>query len=43
METNEIEVGSVDPIVSMMGIENSGLAEIAVELKEKPLWVIASL
>jgi len=27
----------------MMGIENSAIAEIAGELKEKPLWVIASL
>jgi len=27
----------------MMAIENLAFAEIAGELKEKPLWVIASL
>lgn len=40
---NEIEVEAVDPIASMMAIENPDLAEIAGEIKEKPERAIASL
>jgi len=43
LETTEIEVVSVDPITSMMAIENSALAEIAGEIKEKLQSIIASL
>ena len=40
---NEIEVAAVDPIASMMAIENSALARIAKEIKEKLERAIASL
>ena len=40
---NEIEVSAVDPIASMMAIENPDLAEIAGEIKEKLERTIASL
>ena len=40
---NEIEVSAVDPIASMMAIENPALAEIAGEIKEKLERAIASL
>jgi len=40
---NEIEVAAVDPIASMMAIENPALAEIAGEIKEKLERAIASL
>ena len=40
---NEIEVSAVDPIASMMAIENPYLAEIAGEIKEKLERTIASL
>jgi uncharacterized protein (DUF302 family) len=40
---NEIEVAAVDPIASMMAIENENLAGIAVEIKEKLERVISSL
>jgi len=40
---NEIEVAAVDPIASMMAIENPGLAGIAGEIKEKLARAIASL
>ena len=40
---NEIEVAAVDPIASMMAIENPDLAEIAGEIKEKLERTIASL
>src|ERR1035437_2714075 len=40
---NEIEVAAIDPIASMMAIENPGLAGIAAEVKEKLERVIASL
>jgi len=43
LETTEIEVVSVDPITSMMAIENSALAEIAGEIKEKLQSINASL
>ena len=40
---NEIEVSAVDPIASMMAIENPKLAKIAGEIKVKLERVIASL
>jgi len=43
LETTEIEVVSVDPVASMMAIENPGLAGIAGEIKEKLERAIASL
>ncbi len=42
-ENNEIEVAAVNPIASMMGVENSELAGIATEINEKLKRVIASL
>lgn len=43
LENNEIEVAAVDPVASMMAIENPGLAGIAAEIKEKLERAIASL
>lgn len=40
---NEIEVAAVDPIASMMAIENPGLAGIAGEIKEKLEQAITTL
>jgi len=40
---NEIEVAAVDPVASMMAIENPDLAGIAGEIKEKLACAIASL
>jgi uncharacterized protein (DUF302 family) len=40
---NEIEVAAVDPVASMMAIENHNLAGIASEIKEKLERVISSL
>jgi len=40
---NKIEVAAVDPLASMMAIENPDLAEIAREIKEKLERAIASL
>ncbi|TDD97525.1 DUF302 domain-containing protein [Flavobacterium cellulosilyticum] len=43
LENNKIEVAAVDPVASMMAIENSSLAGIATEIKEKLERAIASL
>lgn len=40
---NEIEVAAVDPVVSMMSIENPDLAGIAGEIKEKLERAIVAL
>ncbi|MFY9151452.1 MAG: DUF302 domain-containing protein [Prolixibacteraceae bacterium] len=40
---NEIEVAVVDPIASMMGVENPNLAGIAGEVKDKLERAITSL
>ena len=40
---NETEVAAIDPIASMMAIENPDLVEIASELRERLERVIASL
>ena len=43
LENNEIEIAAVDPLASMMAIENPYLAEIAGEIKEKLERAISSL
>lgn len=43
LSSNEIEVAAVDPIASMMAIENPDLAGIAKEIKEKLERAIAAL
>ena len=43
LDNNEIEVAAVDPVASMMAIENSELAVIANEIKEKLERAIAAL
>ncbi|HEY3370251.1 MAG TPA: DUF302 domain-containing protein [Prolixibacteraceae bacterium] len=43
LKKNEIEVAAIDPIASMMAVENPKLAAIAVEIKQKLERVIASL
>lgn len=40
---NDIEVAAVDPVASMMAIENPDLAGIALEVKERLERVIATL
>lgn len=40
---DEIEVTAVDPVASMMAIDNPQLADIATEIKEKLTRVILSL
>ena len=40
---DEIEVTAVDPVASMMAIDNPQLADIATEIKEKLTRVISSL
>ena len=40
---NQVEVAAVDPVASMMAVENNQLAAIAVEIKEKLERVMASL
>lgn len=40
---NEIEVAAVDPMASMMAVENPGLAGIAGEIKEKLERAVSSL
>ncbi len=43
LSKNEIEVSAIDPIASMMAIENPKLAKIAAEIKTKLERVIESL
>jgi len=43
LKKNEIEVSAVDPVASMMAIENPKLVKIAGEIKVKLERVIASL
>ncbi len=40
---NTIEIAAIDPIASMMAVENQNLTGIATEIKEKLERVIASL
>lgn len=40
---DEIEVAAVDPVASMMAIDNSSLESIAIEVQEKLKRVISSL
>lgn len=43
LDDNQIEVAAVDPLASMMAVENQKLTGIATEIKEKLERVIASL
>ena len=43
LENNEIEVAAVDPVASMMAIQNKDLESIALEITEKLKRVIESL
>lgn len=43
LEKNKIEIAAVDPLASMMAVENKNLAGIAKEVKEKLENVVASL
>ena len=43
LDDNQIEVAAVDPVVSMMSVENEQLAAIANDIREKLNRVIASL
>jgi uncharacterized protein (DUF302 family) len=40
---NEIEIAAIDPVVSMMAVEQQDIVGIAGEIKEKLIRVIASL
>lgn len=40
---NDIEIASVDPLVSMIAVENAALTNIAKEIREKLTRVISSL
>ena len=40
---NLVEVAAVDPVASMMAVENQGLTGIAIEIQDKLKRVIASL
>lgn len=42
-DNGEIEVSAVDPVASMSGIQNEGLAGMAAEVQEKLMRVINSL
>lgn len=42
-EDGEIEVSAVDPVASMMAVENKGLHELAGEVRQKLESVISSL
>jgi uncharacterized protein (DUF302 family) len=42
-ENGEIEIAAVNPIASMMAIENPGLGPVAMEVTEKLKRVIAAL
>ncbi len=43
LDSNEVEIAAVDPVASMMAIENPNLAGIAGEIKEKLERAIASV
>jgi len=43
LAVNDIEVAAVDPVASMMAVENPNLAGVAAEIKAKLERVIASL
>ena len=43
LDDNQVEVAAVDPVVSMMAVENQQLIGIASEIKEKLERVIAAL
>ncbi|MCH7657860.1 MAG: DUF302 domain-containing protein [Bacteroidetes bacterium] len=43
LDSNKVEIAAVDPVASMMAIENPNLAGIAGEIKEKLEKAIASV
>ena len=43
LDDNQVEVAAVDPVASMMAVENEQLAGIANDIKERLERVIASL
>lgn len=43
LNDNEVEIAAVDPLASMMAVENQGLAEIAKEIKGRLEKVIREL
>ena len=43
LDDNKIEIAAVDPIASMMSVNNPGLVPIATEIKEKLEKVILSV
>lgn len=43
LDSNKVEIAAVDPVASMMAIENPDLAGIAGEIKEKLEKAIASV
>lgn len=43
LSDDQVEVTAVDPVASMMAIDNPGLADIAGEVREKLTRVISSL
>lgn len=43
LDSNKVEIAAVDPVASMMAIENPNLAGIAGEIKEKLERAIASV
>lgn len=42
-ENGEVEVSAVDPIASMLAVENKGIEEFAKEIQQKLKWVIESM
>lgn len=43
LSENNIEIAAIDPIASMMAIENPGLAYLATEIQEKMAKVVTGL
>lgn len=42
-EVGQIEVSAVDPIISMMGVKNDSLGEVATEVRDKLAKVIKNI
>ena len=43
LDNNEVEVATVDPVTSMLAVENSAMVDMAKEIREKLTRVIKSL
>ena len=43
LDNGQVEVAAVDPIASMMAVENPSVANVAIEIKERLMRVIAAL